>query len=278
MSEHGWTDWMQPDVVAPNATDDLMTYYLYAVCYTCANQGWEMRYMQPISEDRTFCRISAALVSEDRRYKAQVRVTLNTLMPDRPGIEIEYAMGTRDGNTAKAFADSLSGELTRSVKRWRERYLTQFVEDTVLAYMDSAAFQHSYPSAYEKWANASRLLSTDDVHTHLTTIGHLAREAMQEFATILVDRYKPVDADTDPKKTINRLSAVLSFSSGLGEKVEKFLRALVDYWRAVDGLVQREEHGGQKEGEPLTSEDARRVVFQTAIVMFEIDKALAANQ
>jgi hypothetical protein len=37
---------------------------------------------------------------------------------------------------------------------------------------------------------------------------------------------------------------------------------------------KRQEHGGQKEGRPLTWEDARRVVFQTLIVMYEIDRAL----
>jgi hypothetical protein len=39
--------------------------------------------------------------------------------------------------------------------------------------------------------------------------------------------------------------------------------------------VQRQEHGAQKEGRPLVWEDGRRVVFQTAIVMFELDRALS---
>ena len=38
-------------------------------------------------------------------------------------------------------------------------------------------------------------------------------------------------------------------------------------------LVQRQEHGGQKEGEPLGWEDGRRVVFQTANVMVELHRA-----
>jgi hypothetical protein len=39
-------------------------------------------------------------------------------------------------------------------------------------------------------------------------------------------------------------------------------------------LVQRQEHGAQKEVTPLTWEDARRVVFQTCVVMYEINRAL----
>ncbi len=36
----------------------------------------------------------------------------------------------------------------------------------------------------------------------------------------------------------------------------------------------RQEHGAQKESETLQWEDARRVVFQTAMVMFELDRTL----
>ncbi len=43
----------------------------------------------------------------------------------------------------------------------------------------------------------------------------------------------------------------------------------------MSGLVQRQEHGGQKEGAALRWEDARRVACQTAVVMFEIDRSLA---
>lgn len=48
------------------------------------------------------------------------------------------------------------------------------------------------------------------------------------------------------------------------------LDALVVYWGTVSDLIQRQEHGAQKEGEALRWEDGRRVVFQTAVVMFEI--------
>src|SRR6266498_3147039 len=74
---------------------------------------------------------------------------------------------------------------------------------------------------------------------------------------------------------IARVRAVLSqYQARLGTSVASFLDALLTHWRAVSGLVQRQEHGAQKEGHSLVWEDGRRVVFQTAVVMFEIDRAL----
>jgi hypothetical protein len=59
----------------------------------------------------------------------------------------------------------------------------------------------------------------------------------------------------------------------VGKTHQAFLDALLAYWGTVSDLVQRQEHGGLREREPLTWEDTRRVVFQTAIVMFEIAQA-----
>jgi hypothetical protein len=55
------------------------------------------------------------------------------------------------------------------------------------------------------------------------------------------------------------------------------LEALVPFRGTVSDLVQRQEHGGQREGAPLRWEDGRRLVFQTAVIMFEIDSALKAT-
>ena len=43
----------------------------------------------------------------------------------------------------------------------------------------------------------------------------------------------------------------------------------------MSDLVQRQEHGAQKEGEDLTYEDARRVLLHTAMVMDECDRILS---
>ena len=107
----------------------------------------------------------------------------------------------------------------------------------------------------------------------MTRIGHTCREALQAFASSLAERSGVPDMPSNPAKTVDRIKAVLN-ARALGDTHRAFLAALLAYWGTVSDLVQRQEHGAQKEGEPMTWEDARRVVFQTAIVMFEIARAV----
>jgi hypothetical protein len=152
----------------------------------------------------------------------------------------------------------------------------QQIEAELKRYLDSDAFQRSYPQAHRKWAEAAERLWASDSQQQLTTIGHLCREAMQEFATALVSRYQPLGVDANKAHDVARIRAVLDQqASKVGTTLAPFLGALLAYWGAVSDLVQRQEHGAQKEGTPLVWEDGRRAVFQTAIVMFEIDRALS---
>jgi hypothetical protein len=152
---------------------------------------------------------------------------------------------------------------------------SQRIEIQSRNYLNSDYFQRKYPEAYKKWANAETMLWASDSEQQLTTIGHLCREALQEFATSLVDQYKPPNIDQDKKHTGTRVTAVLdSQSDKLGKKLKAFLVALLAYWGTVNDLVQRQEHGAQKEGQRLVWEDARLVVFQSIIVMYEIGNAL----
>ncbi len=98
---------------------------------------------------------------------------------------------------------------------------------------------------------------------------------MQAFATELVAHHKPANVNPDPTKTLDRVSAVLKERSQNSEAVNELLDVLFGYWRAVNGIVQRQEHGAQKEGEPLKWEDGRRAVFHTVLVMTEIDRGLS---
>jgi hypothetical protein len=149
------------------------------------------------------------------------------------------------------------------------------VEGDLMRYLDSDAFQRSYPEAYRKWSQAAELLWGSDSEQQLTMVGHLCREAMQEFATALVDRHQPPGVDTDKARDVARIRAVLDqHKPRLGTTAAPFLDALLAYWGTVTDLVQRQEHGAQKEGRQLVWEDGRCVVFQTAVVMFEIDRAL----
>jgi len=151
------------------------------------------------------------------------------------------------------------------------------VEDEVRDFLDSEAFRAAYPASYEQWSDAERRLWGADSDNELTTVGLRAREAMQTFATELVARYQPPDPDPDPAKTDRRIGAVIAmFESALGEKRAAHLRALGDLSEATGGLIQRLTHAAQKEGEPVTREDARSVVFQVAFVIFELARALDA--
>jgi hypothetical protein len=148
------------------------------------------------------------------------------------------------------------------------------VDQRTRSYLASEEFQRTCPGAFELWREAADLLWASDAGTQLTTIGHKSREAMQAFATALVTRHDPPGVNTDPTKTLDRVSAVLlMYRPRLGGGRIQLLDALFGYWRSSVDLVQRQEHGGQKEGEALTWEDARRVVFQTANVMVELHRA-----
>jgi len=152
----------------------------------------------------------------------------------------------------------------------------QSVETTIRSYLDADHFQQKYPKAYQKWTEAEAMLWASDSEHQFTTIGHLCREATQEFATALIEQHQPPDFDKDRAHTVARIKAVLNLRKDqVGSTERPFLDTLLDYWRTISDLIQRQEHGAKKEGGPLVWEDGRRVIFQTAIVMFEIDKAIS---
>lgn len=151
----------------------------------------------------------------------------------------------------------------------------QRVEVAVRHYLDADRFQREYAPAYVRWIEAENMLWSPDAETHLTDIGHRCREAFQEFGTVLVNQYPPPNVDMNKAHARARISAVLKErSEAVDEATAKFLEAMLGYLASVDVLNQRQEHGSQKEGTPLTWEDARRLVFQTMIVMHEVDRAL----
>lgn len=151
----------------------------------------------------------------------------------------------------------------------------QRVQAVIREYLESSDFRARHPRAFDRWREAEGLLWNDNADNSATTIGHLSREAMQEFVTSLVDRFRPDNVEPDKAKTVSRLRTVLQTMRGaLDERTSAVLDALVVYYGALSDLVQRQEHGGQKEGVPLTWQDSRRVVFQLAVVMFEVDSAL----
>lgn len=152
------------------------------------------------------------------------------------------------------------------------------IESTVMDYLNAEPFRDRYPEAHQKWSQASERLWSSDSERELTVVGHLCREAMQAFATALVERHQPLGVDQDRQHVVARIRAVLHLHrERLGATAVPFLDALLVYWGTVSDLVQRQEHGAAREGESLIWEDGRRVVFQTANVMFEIDRSLPAS-
>ena len=153
------------------------------------------------------------------------------------------------------------------------------IEKNILKYIELDQFKTTHSEAYKKLKLAEEKLWTNDSQEHFTAIGHHCREAMQEFTDKLYDGvFGKESADTKPS-TVKRLQEIIEKKGAeKGETVKPFLDALLAYWGTLSDLVQRQEHGGQKEGEPLTWEDSRRVVFQTVNVMVELDRTLGRSQ
>lgn len=149
------------------------------------------------------------------------------------------------------------------------------IEENVLRYLEFSGFEKRHPDAFAKWRQAEELLWASDSQSQHTTIGHLCREAMQFFATSLVEVTNPANVTGDITKTKNRMKAAVDqVRPNLSTKIAGLVDSMVGYWDALDGLVQRQEHGAQKEGETLTWKDSRLLVFHTVLVMTEIDRAL----
>jgi hypothetical protein len=149
------------------------------------------------------------------------------------------------------------------------------ISEQVRSYLGSSNFKSQYKDAFQKWTQAEAALWGEDSANQLTTIGHLCREVAQDFCTALVEKHPSADLDRDKTKTVHRLRTILNqHRSAFGQSGGAFLDALLAYWGTLIDLVQRQEHGGTKEGEALTWEDAQRVVFHTAVVMWEIDRSL----
>ena len=149
------------------------------------------------------------------------------------------------------------------------------IEKTVHSYIDTQDFQKEYSKAYEKWAEAEHLLWETEAPNQLTTIGHLCREAIQEFMDILYIQLSSPDKSIPKDKTINRLRKIIEAKSQqLGETERNFLKGLHKYWDVMNDLIQKQEHGSQRENAQLILKDGRRVVFQTMVLMYEVSQSL----
>lgn len=140
-------------------------------------------------------------------------------------------------------------------------------ERSVAEYVNTEGFRRAYPEAHRKWSDAHTLLETSPDRL-ATQIGHLCREAIQEFTDQLARQYKLGPFETN--KTKNKIAAVFGAHEGASTTVKGAMTALAAYWDAVSDLVQKQEHGSEVAGE-----DSRRVVFLTMFVMREVSLALS---
>ncbi len=134
----------------------------------------------------------------------------------------------------------------------------------------SDSFAAAFPRAFGPWADAEGLLLGDDAEAQLSTVGHKIREAAQAFASTAVDRYGADDPPSDVKLVKKRLGAVIAHNrNSLSDAKRKVLEDLGDLWESTVDLIERQEHSAQKEGEPVTFEDGRRIVMLTMFLMIE---------
>lgn len=149
------------------------------------------------------------------------------------------------------------------------------IEDNVRRLLDPAPTKGPYAEAFRKWAAAEAMLWTaKEEPAHLTALAIVCRDTIQRFADAFA-REQGHLSEEPSAKTINRVTAAIDRLRGrVSKRQVKLLDALEAYWRAVDGLVQRQVHAAEKGGRPVEWEDARLVVTQTALIMFELIRAV----
>lgn len=146
----------------------------------------------------------------------------------------------------------------------------QSVERRIENYVDEDGFRTSHPDAYGCW-NDAQVFFRASPERYATHIGHSCREALATLANALAARYGLSAVTTAGTEDVLRSVFALTAPS---RTERRFLNALLKYWRAVSDLAQRQEHAGLREGEPPCEEDTRRLVFQTLLVMYEVDRAI----
>ena len=170
--------------------------------------------------------------------------------------------------------------LPRGIQFYEEMHrgapATDTVEDEIQRFLSAAEFQQNHGATFVKWKQAASQLWSADSPQQFTTIGHICREALQEFAGSLARQHRVDVSHLEATKTVARLKSVISSrAASLGSAKSALLEALIAYWGTTSDLVQRQEHGAMREGTALVWEDARRVVFQTCLVMHEVSRTLA---
>jgi hypothetical protein len=144
------------------------------------------------------------------------------------------------------------------------------------AHIDEPAFGTRYPLAYEKWRAAFDLFEIG-AERNAARIGIDCRGAATAFVIELAAAHKVDVPDGSPIAAAS-IRAILRSAGDRSSRVDAFLDALVKYWGSVMGLVNRQVHEAEAAPGTIRHEDARRALFQTMLVMHEIDSALGQQR
>ena len=234
-----------------------------------------------------FCVMMEAELSIPRgqRQKFFMKMHMNGVYLGHPGLSTNLTVITDDlemlahfgllshtplGGGAQHFMIMPMGRRYYEHLRSDESQRVQRIEDVTSRYIRSPNLSKRYSAAFECWSRADDLVWSDEAESRQSEIGHNCRDALVAFVNVLVETYKPEDADPDPDKFINRLAAVFA-KKGISGPVSDALGTL---WKYVAALSMRQDHKARREGGGLVLEDGRRVVFLTALAMFEVDRLL----
>jgi hypothetical protein len=156
------------------------------------------------------------------------------------------------------------------------------VEDYLRAYLEDERFRSIHPLACGRWIVAWEMLWCADTRAKVLAVGHRAREAMQAFASSLLEQCIPTELDAlwpqefaagspGPDPLDGLLAVIGAYGQELAEERHGLLLRLLDHWRALLDRVQR--HEGRLVDGRLSWEDGRRLVLFTALVMVETDRS-----
>lgn len=147
------------------------------------------------------------------------------------------------------------------------------IQKEILSFIEIPSFEQRYKKAYLKWKESEKLLWSTNSDINLSTVGHLCREALQEFLEILIIKHQLEKEYPQKDKTKGRVKALINNrKTTSSDTIIKLLEKFYEFWDMLNELVQRQEHYGLKERETIVLDDAKRVVIYTVIIMNELDK------